>query len=529
MKRKLFYLFILIFIGRLQAQNDFQMSFSNVIGGSDSDKASGIIKINSGDFLTFGYYKSTDGDFSSNHGNYDIFVRKIDLSGNMIWETVLGGSNADYIYDAIEDDNGNFVLVGTSKSNDNDITGNHGNYDILVIKLDASGNLLWQKSFGGSDVDKGTSLLGLTGDEYYILGYSKSIDGDFTLNYGGYDVWLIKIDAMGNIISKQNYGGSSDDKSFKIYTGFSDSYIISAYSKSNDGDVPSNQGNYDFWIFELDNSGTITWNHTFGGSGIDKNAYLAMDLPLSLNKTNVNMIGFNLLGTSNSNDGDIINSYGNFDICMMSIDDSGNVITQKNYGGTDVDFPTSYVEVQSPLAPTYYYFSGYSNSNDNDFNANMGAYDAWIVKTDINGNILESKNFGGSDTDRFTGISLYHNASDMNIFTVGITKSTDYDISGQHGNYDAWFANIISGTSGISEINSNLNKIYPNPASSIVFIEGDKINKINVSDLSGKTILEKKYSDTSSSILDISNLSKGIYLLKIYDGKQINIKKLIVK
>jgi len=264
MKKNIFLMSLLSF-HFLAAQSVIE---SQLFGGTEADKATCVDFSNGGVYVA-GHSKSSDGDFQTNLGNYDCFIKR--FSDFDEWQLSFGGSDVDYIYGIDKN-----VVVGASKSNDNDITGNHGNYDYLVVKFDDLGQIVWQKSFGGSDVDKATTVFVDQNDNIWVLGYSKSTDGDITpgANHGGYDIWLIKLDANGNLLWQKNYGGSNDDKSTDIIPGYSGSLIISGYSKSSDGDLTQNQGNYDYWLFQIDTNGNIIWQKSYGGSGIDKDPHL---------------------------------------------------------------------------------------------------------------------------------------------------------------------------------------------------------------------------------------------------------------
>ncbi len=503
----------------VNAQNDYQFDWQQAYGGIDSDKASGIIALSDNNLLSFGYYKSTDGDFSTNYGNYDIFVRKMDYSGNEIWSSVFGGTNVDYVYDAIEDSTGNIILVGTSKSDDNDITGNHGDYDVLVVKLSNTGTILWQKSFGGTSIDKATSVIETANNEYYVLAYSKSTDGDITNNIGGYDVWLLKIDSTGAFVSQKNYGGSLDDKSHKFYKNSNGDIFITAYSKSNNNDVTINHGNYDFWVFEIDNAGTIGWNHSYGGSGIDKEPVII---------ENLNGQGFIIAGTSSSDDGDISQYYGSFDICLLKVNGTGSLVWQKNIGGTGADFVTGIQK--TPGLTGDISLIGYTNSDDNDFPVNYGSYDSVYFTIDGNGNLQSKQNFGGDDTEQFTDFTLIPDITDgFDIYISGTTKSDNNDVSGQHGNYDAWFAHIIQGSSSVSTNNVIDVSIYPNPSKNFIQIKAEKIQQIQLIDITGKVLLSKYNIKRDNFKLEFTNFPKGNYLLKITTQKGIAVRKIIVE
>jgi len=517
MKKVLFYpvfLYLLITGQNVTAQSLF--------GGSDTDKATCLLAPNiTGPFISNiyvgGYSKSSDGDFSTNYGNYDAFIRAYDLNYTLLWQISFGGSNVDYIYD-LTTDGTDIIAVGATKSNDHDIANNQGSFDYWVVKMDTNGNLIWSKTFGGSNVDKASSVL-VENNTIKVLGYSKSTDGDITpgSNHGGYDVWLISLDTDGNLLSQKTFGGSDDEKSVEFFRNyFGSEKYISAFSKSSDGDLTSNNGNYDYWILKLDSNDNIIWQRSYGGSGIDKEPYICGNYNLSV------------AGSSNSTDGDIINPKGGFDIWHLILDEQTGVITNSlNIGGTGDEFATDLINLPLVARQTYgtnEYLTGYSNSDDGDFPVNNGNYDAWVIGINF-GNLYNTFIYSGNDIDKITGISLFVDA-DMD-FLIGVTKSNDGAFSNQHGNYDAWTleTDLPVYIGSINKYNIDVN-IYPNPVKNFIQINAEQIKQISILDITGKQVLAFKTINTPGFMnLNLSSLNKGAYLLKVLTKKGVGIKK----
>ena len=519
MKKILLFLLLIIQSGLLQSQT---LNWQKLIGGSDSDKGTCLLSPFSNvnpapnNLIIGGYYKSLDGDFTSNHGNYDVFVMSLDNNGNVLWQTTFGGSNVDYIYDMAYDGT-DIIVAGTTKSNDGDFSSNHGNYDYLVAKMDTSGNMIWLKTFGGSDIDKATSVI-VVNDTIKVLGYKKSVDGDVTpgTDFGQYDIWLINLDTNGNLLSQHTYGGASDDKSTQIYKNPSDNNIfVAAYSKSDNGDLTENHGNYDYWIFKIDANDDIVWQKSYGGSGIDKE-------PRITGQSGTMFV----VGTSNSNDGDITAPKGNFDIWFTQLDwNTGHLISQVNIGGSGADFATGIFDtplmVRSTNSPIGY-ISAYSNSDDGDFTTNNGNYDSWLLGFDFNNN-YNTFHLGGDDVDELMAI-------DFN-YVLGKTKSNNGDFSDQHGNYDIWLVNadMPLDSGGIQQPEIRV-KTFPNPVLDFVKIEADDIQKIEVFDMSGKLVKSYKLPaliDVAN--LNLSDLAGGEYLVKTITKKGYGINKITKK
>ncbi len=138
-----------------------------------------------------------------NHGNADYWVMKLDNGGNLQWEKSYGGRNEDDAYDVEQTNDGGYILAGATGSNDGDVTGNHitengTSYDYWIVKTDGSGNIQWEKCYGGSGGDMANCIRQTTDGGYIVSGTSTSNDGDVTTNPNG-GAWIIKLDAAGTI------------------------------------------------------------------------------------------------------------------------------------------------------------------------------------------------------------------------------------------------------------------------------------------------------------------------------------------
>ncbi|HET7153022.1 MAG TPA: T9SS type A sorting domain-containing protein, partial [Candidatus Kapabacteria bacterium] len=161
---------------------------------------------------------------------------------------------------------GGYIVAGASNSSNQDVTGNHGGYDYWIIKLDANGNIQWQKSLGGSGWEVAFSIQQTIDGGYIVAGSSGSNDGNVTNNHGGADFWIVKLNSTGTIEWEKSLGGSKDEEAYMILQTRDGNYIFTGYSSSNDGDIKKNQGNEDFCIIKLDSKGNIVWEQTYGGS-----------------------------------------------------------------------------------------------------------------------------------------------------------------------------------------------------------------------------------------------------------------------
>ncbi len=408
------------------------LEFKKNFGGSGPDAAQSIVETPDGGYIAVGTTGSNDGDVSGSHGandmNNDIWVIKLDERGNLKWQRCFGGTENDVANQIIKTTDGNYVIVGNTFSSDGDVVGHHEGYynmDAWIIKINNSGNILWQKCLGGSNDDGANSIYQTSDGGFIVAGYSYSDDGDLTENKGGYDYWIIKLNASGDIQWQKVYGGSNDDIAASIIQTSDGGYLIAGESYSTDGDVEGNHGSYtyDYWILKIDNSGNIQWSKNFGGS--------EDDIPHSIIQTSDG--NYLIAGETTSYNGDIDYNHGWIDFWIIKLNQSGNIIWKKTFGGSSDDIAYSIIE----NSEGNYVIAGYTDSYDGDITNTNGA-DFWIVKIDPNGKLLSEKCFGGYYEERAYCIKQ---TSDEGYIIAGYTNSDDENIH-THGWEDFWIVKI---------------------------------------------------------------------------------------
>jgi hypothetical protein len=245
--------------------------WKKTIGGTGSDWAYDIVATNDGGYVFSGTTSSTDGDLSylTNHGGTDTWVVKLSGTGDIIWQQELGGSGTERGLSIINTSDNGFMIGGYSNSNDGNLTSNHGDYDAWLIKLNGSGGVDWQKLYGGSGYEEVGSVLQVPGG-FEVCGSAASSDGDLALTtgHGGRDVWLYAVDASGNFLSGKTYGGSGGDGGSKVYA-LGDGFLFSGTTSSNNGDVSGNHGYVDTWLVKTGSAGDIIWQKCYGGTDMD--------------------------------------------------------------------------------------------------------------------------------------------------------------------------------------------------------------------------------------------------------------------
>jgi len=366
----------------VKLDNIGNIQWQKCLGGTSGEFANSVEQTIDGGYIVAGYATSIDGDVTGNHGNIDYWIVKLDSIGNIEWQKCLGGTNADMAYTVQQTTDGGYFVAGKTVSNDGDVTGNHGNYDEWVVKLDGSGNIQWQKCLGGTSAEYANCVEQTNDGGYIVVGETWSNDGDVTGNHGGQDYWIVKLDSSGNIQWQKCLGGTSDEWAQSVRQTNDGGYIAAGFTLSNDGDVTGNHGNWDEWIVKLDGSGSIQWQKCLGGTNTDK--------AQSIEQTNNG--GYIVAGYTQSNDGDVTGLHGSqSDYWVVTLDSSGNIQWQKCLGGTTSDYALSVQQT----ADGGYIIAGETNSNDGDVTGLHGSQsDYWVVKLSPLTAIEEESNKG---------------------------------------------------------------------------------------------------------------------------------------
>ena len=407
---------------------NFNILWKYTIGGSANDFLSGITRTEDGGYIAVGRTTSNNGDFSGNKGQLDAWIYKMDANGSKQWQKLIGGSHNDHLYSITKSSDGNYVVVGQTNSNDGDIRGLHSQRagtisDALLIKITPSGQVLWQKTLGGySEEYMGYDIVATTDGGCVFAVTTDSNDGDVAGNHGDSDAWVVKLDTQGEIVWQKTLGGSSSDFVYSIIRSTDEGYVIAGWTTSNDGDVSGNHGSGDIWVVKLSADGNKLWQKTLGGTRGEVGFSI-------IENTSGNYI---VVGRTSSNDGDVSGYLGGmYDIWVVNLNKSGNMVWQKTLGGTGAETGLSIAASEDGGCV----IAGQTNSKEGNVSGFDKATDVVIVKVDGNGNKVWQKALGGSDLD-LVG-KILSNGDGSYLLTVN-TVSNDGDMSGNHGGSDAW-------------------------------------------------------------------------------------------
>ncbi|MAB48575.1 MAG: hypothetical protein CMC05_08085 [Flavobacteriaceae bacterium] len=293
------------------------ISWEKSFGYQGADSGITMTETNDQGFLVTGILDVTASGGEGNsfrnanrHAGGDYWALKLDISGNLEWSHYFGGNFTDTPYGVVQTNDNGYIVVGSSDSEDTDISSNIGTYDFWVIKISESGDLVWEKSFGGSQIDEARAIVKTNDGNYIIAGDTRSSDNDVSQNKGAADLWFIKISPSGNLIWERTIGGSSFDVARAIKKSQNNGFLLSGSSRSSDMDVSENKGQNDAWVLKTDNIGNLLWETTAGGSNID----FSYDVAELINGSVI------AVGDTASSDGDIIENKGFTDLLIIKID-----------------------------------------------------------------------------------------------------------------------------------------------------------------------------------------------------------------
>ena len=366
-----------------------------LLGGSDEELARELIQLRQGGFAMVGSTKSTDGDFSERISNdWDMFLIKLDDTGEVIWKKIYGGSGDDFGFSLVETLEGGFVLVGYSNSQDGDVPPTKGYHDNWIIKVDESGELIWKKSMGYSGHDHAYNVIATTDGGYFFNGFldvtasnglGNSGKSSESSRHGVGEFWCHKLDANGNIQWQRYFGGTNNDRSHDAIQTRDGNYLVVGTSESDDVDVKNPIGSYDLWVVMISPGGEMLWEKSYGGSLADEASKVIED----------SFGYFRIIGNSHSNNGDINNPLGLSDAWKITIDKTGNLIGSQNFGGSQFDTGTA-------IAKGYWgvlFITGYSRSLDGDLNKNQGENDIFLTYLPTDGTQNKTMTLGGEGQD----------------------------------------------------------------------------------------------------------------------------------
>jgi hypothetical protein len=365
--------------------------WNETYGGTAEDAAYSTVSTPDGGFVLVGYTHSSS-------VSEDFWLVKTDYFGNIEWNKTYGGPENDVAHSVAQTRDGGYAILGTTNSF------GAGGSDFWLVKTDSSGNMLWNKTYGGTSDDDAWSIEKTTDGSLVLAGWTASFEvasGDF---------WLVKTDEYGNMLWNRTFGGGLFDAANCVKQTSDGGFALlgSTYSFGNGGS--------DFWLIKTDVSGNEQWNKTYGGT--------ADDFGFSLIKTDD---GFALVGSTSSY------GAGVYDFWLVKTDQAGNLMWNQTYGGAGYD--EAWSVLQTPNKE--YVLTGWTESYGS------GGSDCWLVVTDTLGVAKRSVTWGGTNDDyAYSALQV----GDGNFVLAGETQSFGA------GNSDFLLTKILSGVSTLKTV-----------------------------------------------------------------------------
>ncbi len=268
----------------IKLKSNGDTAWTKSIGSTYDDYAEDIVATADGGFVVVGGY-------STSVHNEDVMVVKFNNNGDIAWQKTYGGSSYDRA-DAVTvyPDGSMMIAASTSSNNSGDVGATHGYMDYWILKLNANGDKVWAKAYGGSQYDTPFELANTADGGAIITGSSSSSQsGDVTgANHGKADLWVVKVNANGDMEWNTLLGGTGTEEDCVVKATPDGGYLIACDTDSKDGDVGATQGSNDLWVLKLNTSGKILWSKTFGGTRYEEATSLLLNTDGSFYVTGYN-------------------------------------------------------------------------------------------------------------------------------------------------------------------------------------------------------------------------------------------------
>ena len=475
----------------LKGDTIWTRSYGNSFGYCNANR---IIRTNDGGYAIIGNGSQTDWRVR------DILIIKTDNLGKVLWSKTYGGkSNEDGIA-LSETDAGDLIIVGQTESY------GEGGQDIYILKLNSLGDTIWTKTIGGNRYDYPSDIIKTKSSEFIITGTTSS--------YGQYyhddDTFLLKIDANGNVIWSKTYGGNKDESSTKVIQTKDNNYLIVGSTQS------YGFGQEDIFLIKTTSEGDTIWTKTYGGSSTDVGRHV-----IEASK------GYYILGDTRSF------SVGGKDMCIFQTNELGNSVCR---------YKEAHIAISNPVWKEHSGNIGGSGCTEEI--TELLFTNVSIKSNDMCGCIPPIAKFQVSQTDgsiSFTDMSTW---ADTWLWDFGNGETSNeqnphYFISGelnvsltvknQCGTHT--YSEIILGDGIKENFQSSLIKIFPNPTKDFVFIKLDeniRVSSINISDILGNEIISIKNISQNPLKINTSMLRQGIYLIRLLTLENMSITKRII-
>ncbi len=505
----------------LKLKTDGTLDWQKRLGGGGADHLHSIKQTSDGGYIAVGYsaYNATAGTLGetprpiTGAGGNDVWVIKLDASGETQWQKLYGGSGADMAYSVKQTAEGGYIVSGyaaaTSTNGTLDGITKPGGNDFWILKLDNNGTIQWQKALGGTGSDQAVSQdIVVETDGYVFAGLSNSLNGDVSISNGGNDYWVVKTDLNGNLLWQKSLGGTAADQANAITVANDGGYIVAGQASA--GGIANAKGGVDFYIVKLNDCQTCTIptytsicegdSYDFNGTDVttagiyqditDVNGCQSIQaLALNLNPVYTTSLAHSIC------DGDSYDFYGTV---LSEADTYYEVLTSSKGCDSTIALTLSLNALPTPSITT------------NGSELSTGAFSSyqWLLD-DVEIEGATSQTFLATESGSYrvvvSGANTCSDTSAVFAFTAtGIWNST--------------------GAYGVS--------LHPNPVSSELHVSlasNSTSAEVFVTSMDGREVLHQLFSG-SDVVLDVSSLTQGLYIVKVFEnGALKSVQKIIKK
>jgi hypothetical protein len=476
-----------------------QITFERTYGDTASDSGRSVQQtVPDGGYIIVGH------TYSFGAGMIDIYLIKTDSLGDTLWSKTYGGTDDDWGSSVQQNSDGGFIIVGNTGSF------GAGLRDVYLIRTNSSGDTLWTKTYGDSDIDNGRSVKQTQDGGFIISGFTYSFGADW------YDVYLFRTNSFGDTLWTKTYGGIAQDNGWSVQETSDGGFVIAGYTYS------FGTGGSDVYLIRTNSTGDTLWTKTYGGIG--------RDYGRSVQQTQDG--GFIISGNTYSY------GAGYSDVYLIRTNSTGDTLWTKTYGDTNWDYGYSVQETSDGG----FIIAGETSSYG------AGSYDLYLIRTDSTGNALWTKTYGGTDWDN--GYSVQQ-TSDGGFIIVGTTLSFGAGSGDIYLIKTDSLGNVFVGieeepdSGGFRNAEFGLLQNQPNPFNKLTAISYQipltPFNKggqrgipvrLAIYDITGRlveTLVEKPHKPGVYQVQwDGKDQSSGIYFYRLQSGNYTDTKKLIL-
>ena len=461
---------------------------------------------------------------SKQNRGYDFHLVKLNQRGEEVWEKYFSGNNHDFLSATVNTQEGGFLLAGTSyseKGGDKKDEGKGGS-DIWLIRINEFGDEQWQKTLGSSSDEEARAVIQTTDLGYFVAGNVAHRQAKDSKGFGSKDVWIVRLDKTGKVVSELILGGRGLDEVEKMIPTRDGGVLLGIYSRSSavkgtlsnvqsTGNtsvisVPKTTENFgegDYWIVKIGKDGKVEWERNFGGKGDDHVRTLALT-----------STGYVVGGESRSerSGNKTVGIEEGTDIWLISLNERGEDQWQKSYNFKNRDvlmgmstinhLSTDHTQpsVKGILLGGYTQSEGRMETDDETF---------WMLYVDENGKEQWRKHVKGKDKKREERLSDIKLNRDGSIILAGT--------SAEELGKENWKI-VKLGDSQIDELIEKQDiRVYPNPVSDYTYVEiGYEFKEADIMlyDMSGKLLQQTKTKNKVTKI-NTQSLIQGAYLVTV--------------